>query len=54
MLAAQCNHDAELIVQNQNSGIEALYLDMDYLDDLLAEIDEIADAFIQARRVKKH
>ena len=52
MLAAQCEHDADLIIQNQENGIAALYLDLDYLADILAQVDEIADTFTQTRRTK--
>lgn len=52
-LAVQCEHDAELIVKNQEAGITALHLDLDYMTDMLAQVDEIADAFMQEKRNRK-
>ena len=52
IIAAQCEHDANLIIQNQENGIAALYLDLDYIEDILAQVDEIADTFTQAQRIK--
>lgn len=53
-LSSQCTQDAELIVKNQAAGIAALHLDLDYMTDILAQVDEIADSFTRAQRVKQH